>query len=119
LAALLERRTEQRDRAILILIEWLKGASDAGRGRPIVRNFAAYVLGMIRATDAQDALAAAARDDQGHDVRVYAICALGKLRSRRHLSLLVKLRSKAANEQERRVIGQAICRIMGVAYYDP
>jgi hypothetical protein len=118
LAALVERYSEKRSRVIATLSEWLTGATSAGRGRPIVRNFAAYVLGMISAVEAEDELAQAARDDQGQDVPTYAICALAKLRSRRHLGLLVRLRGRASDERQRLLIGQAICRITGVAHYE-
>lgn len=114
LAAMLNTIYRPRRAAIISqLTDWL--ATEAGK--PIVRNFAAYVLGTVGAQEAQDALAYAARMDRGKDVRVYSVTSLGKLRSRRHLNLLVTLFSEESDEQTKLTIGQAICRIIGIAEF--
>ena len=86
--------------------------------KPIVRNFAAYVLGMLGALEAQDALARACETDRGQDVALYSVTSLGKIRSRRYLDLLVDQFEKVSDSHLRLTIGQAICRIIGIAEYE-
>lgn len=73
---------------------------------------------MLGSLHAQDDLARAARDDRGQDVRLYCITSLGKLRSRRHLMLLVRLYREETDPRLRLTIGQAVCRIVGIAHYE-
>jgi hypothetical protein len=101
-----------------VLVQWLGGADGATASKPVVRNFAAYVLGMIGAEDAQDDLARAFEEDDGEDVRLYCCTSLGKLRCRRHLDLLVERHSRENDPAFRQALGQAICRIAGVAEFD-
>ena len=100
------------------LVSWLNGAGGNTVSRPIVRNFAAYVLGMIGAIDAQDDLARALQDDEGENVRIYCVTSLGKLRCRRHLDLLVDQYGSETDARLRYVLGQAICRIVGIARFE-
>jgi HEAT repeat protein len=86
--------------------------------RPIARNFAAYVLGMIGAIDAQDDLARAIQSDRGREVKLYAIAALGKLRARQQMTVLKELFFHEADPNTRLMIAQAMCRMTGVAEYE-
>jgi HEAT repeat protein len=83
----------------------------------VARNFAAYVIGMIGGIQAQDALAEALQSDKGVDVSRYCITSLGKLRSRRHLPLLVQF-FQTGNDDLRLVISQAVSNIVGIAHYE-
>jgi hypothetical protein len=100
------------------LMAWLSGSKSDTYGRPIARNFAAYVLGMIGARQAEEALIAAAEQDRGKDVRMYSITSLGKLRSRRSLDALVRLYRREQDDRVKLIIGQAVCRICGIAEYE-
>jgi hypothetical protein len=113
----LSAHVQQQDLKILPTLQrWLLAKDGATKGMPVARNFAAYVIGMIGATEAQDALAEALRVDPGKDVATYCITSLGKLRSRRHLPLLIRL----FQENYRGlglVISQAVSNIVGIANY--
>jgi hypothetical protein len=115
LAALAPEHTQD---LATVLVHWLNGANGKTVSRPIVRNFAAYVLGMIGAVDAQDDLARAFQDDDGEGVRQYCVTSLGKLRSRRHLALLVEHYDRGGDFGLRGLLGQAICRIVGIARFE-
>lgn len=99
------------------LVCWLSDRHHPASTRPIVRNFAAYVLGMLNAKEAEDALAAAL-EDRGQDVATYAIAALGKIRSRRHLDLLVERYHHELDAGLRQMIGQSVCATIGIADYE-
>jgi hypothetical protein len=100
------------------LMRWLANTDRVTEGKPIVRNFAAYVLGMIGASEAQDILAHAARYDRGEDVALYSICSLGRLRARHHLRRLVDFFSEQDQAHYRLMASQAICRSVGIAEYE-
>jgi len=108
----------RRERIIEVLGMWLANRDGTTTSQPIVRNFSAYVLGMLGAIEAQDLLAEAAQYDEGSGVQLYCITSLGKLRARRHLALLAKLFFQVAEDYTRLVTAQAICRITGVARYE-
>ncbi len=103
-----------------VLRRWLVNADDATTGKPIARNFSAYVLGMIGAIEAQDDLAQAIRDDPGRDVKLYAIASVGRLRARPQLPILVDVFNQSApNDSEiRDMAAQAVCRMIGFLNYE-
>lgn len=103
---------QQRDALGAALRRWLSDPHE-----PVVRNFAAYVLGMLEVREAEDDLARALQHDKDVDVKRYAITSLGKLRSRRYLGVLVKFFHETLHADLRQVAGQAICRICGVAEF--
>lgn len=100
------------------LIRWLANTERITEGKPVVRNFAAYVLGMIGAYEAQDALAHAARYDKGQDVALYCISSLGKMRARRHLKRLIDFFADQQQDHLRLTASQAVCRSIGIAEYE-
>lgn len=103
-----------------VLRRWLVNADGVTYGKPIVRNFSAYVLGMIGAIEAQDDLAQAIQDDPGSDVKLYSIASIGKLRARPQLPLLVNVFNQSApSEGEiRDMAAQAVCRMIGFLDYE-
>lgn len=107
---------QQRPSIVARLVAWLSDRKSPAATRPVVRNFAAYVLGMLEAREAEDALALAL-EDKGQQVAFYAVTALGKIRSRRHLDSLAEMYAREADGTQRLMIGMAICRIIGVAEY--
>ena len=109
-----------RPEIVQVLRSWLLNDDGATTGKPIARNFAAYVLGMLVATEAQDELAQAIREDSGEDVKIYAIAALGKLRARRQLPVLVDVfnQSLPNDAQIRDMAAQAVCRTIGFLNYE-
>jgi hypothetical protein len=111
-----------RDKARIthVLRRWLVNADGATTGKPIARNFAAYVLGMIGAIEAQDDLAQAIQDDPGRDVKLYAIASIGKLRARPQLPVLVNTFNQSApNDGEiRDMAAQAVSRMIGLLNYE-
>ena len=113
--AVLSRK--KKPEIVATLQRWLKNEEGITDLQPIARNFAAYVLGMIEAKEAESALAWAAEFDEGKDVRLYCITSLGKLRSRRNLGLMQRLYQNA-DDNLRWVLGQAICRTIGIARYE-
>jgi hypothetical protein len=100
-----------------VLMRWLDRAHPVTRTIPVARNFAAYVLGMIGASEASDALARGL-DDPGEHVAMYCITSLGKLRSTRHLDGLVRRFKEEGNEMLRLLLSQAISNIVGEADYE-
>ncbi|WP_433936332.1 HEAT repeat domain-containing protein [Sorangium cellulosum] len=108
----------RRQRVLAVLSAWLANQDGALDGKPVVRNFAAYELGVLQAREAHEVLATAAETDRGRDVQLYCVAALGKLRSRRQLPLLVKLFFRVGDSHTRLMIAQAICRITGVVPYE-
>jgi HEAT repeat protein len=86
--------------------------------RPITRNFAAYVLGMVGADEAADDLAESLEQDEAAEVRFYCVTSLGKLRSRKHLSLLRNTYKMSRQAIEQGMIAKAICRIVGIARFE-
>jgi hypothetical protein len=106
-----------RDEIIAKLTGWLLNVSMITYARPVARNFAAFVLGMLSAEEAQDALIEAAETDPGTDVRLYSVVSLGRMRSRRHLARLVALWRRENDPRFRTVLGQVVCRIVGVGHY--
>jgi hypothetical protein len=117
LSELLAEQSPARSPATESLILWLAGGGGAA-GKPIVRNFAAYVLGMIGAQPAAATLASAAQNDRGQGVRLYSLLALGKLRARRYLPLLLKEYAGERDPRLRLIFAQAIARTIGVVPYD-
>jgi len=100
------------------LRDWLLNKSGITKGQPIARNFAAYVLGMVHAKEAEDDLAYAALNDLGEDVKVYAVMSLGKIRSRKHMDLLVALWSSPNIQDSLKLfISQSISNIIGITNY--
>ncbi len=100
------------------LIRWLTNADGSTGALPVARNFAAYVLGMIGAVEAQDVLAETMRRDIGEDVQTYCITSLGKLRARRYLPRLVGMFQKESNQIRRLLLSQAVSNIVGFARFD-
>lgn len=107
----------EKQQVVSTLIRWLLNTDMVTHARPVARNFAAFVLGMLYAEEAQDALIEAAEHDPGTDVRLYSVVSLGRMRSRRHLARLVALWRRELHAELRDVIGQAICRIVGIGNY--
>jgi hypothetical protein len=107
----------QKSELVPNLIRWLRNDDMISYARPVARNFAAYVLGMLDAEDAEDALIESAEHDTGTDVRLYSTMSLGRMRSRRHLDRLVKLWRRETDPRFRVTLGQAVCRIVGIAEF--
>lgn len=107
-----------RSEIVSTLRSWLLNANDVSYGRPIARNFAAYVMGMLGAVEAQDDLARAIREDEGEDVKLYCITSLGKLRARRQLPVLVEVYNRTPDLTVRLTVAQAVCRMVGIAHYE-
>jgi len=109
-----------RPKIVEVLRRWLVNPGGITSAKPIVRNFSAYVLGTIGAIEAQDELAEAIRFDPGKDVKYYAIAALGKLRARRQLPVLIEVFNRALPEdaQFRDIAAQAICHTIGFLNYE-
>jgi hypothetical protein len=107
-----------RGEIIATLRKWLLNVNDVTFARPVARNFAAYVLGMMGAIEAQDDLAEALRRDEGEDVRLYCVTSLGKVRARRQLPVLVKVYNETPDRSMRLVTAQAVCRMVGIANYE-
>ena len=101
-----------------VLRQWLTNGDGATANRPIARNFAAYVLGILGASEAQEDLARAIAIDSGKDVRLYCVTSLGKLRARQQLPVLKELYAREPDPMFRLTIAQAICRMTGVAEYE-
>jgi hypothetical protein len=96
---------------------WLTNADGSTTGQPVVRNFAAYVLGMFQDYASQHALFQAYQTDSSPDVRKYSALALGKLRSRFYLAHLVERFDRERDENLRLIISQAVCNIVGVRQF--
>jgi hypothetical protein len=63
-------------------------------------------------------LAYAALNDLGEDVKVYAVMSLGKIRSRKHMDLLVALWSSPNIQDSLKLfISQSISNIIGITNY--
>lgn len=101
-----------------VLRGWLANRDGSTANRPVARNFAAYVIGMLGDVDAQEDLARAIAEDSGRDVRLYCVTSLGKLRARQQLPVLKELYGREPNPQFRLTVAQAICRMTGVADYE-
>jgi len=114
LSVLAER---DRPRIVSVLVGWLLNDGGKTTSKPVVRNFAAYALGMLKAKEAEDALAKAMKKDRGQDVQLYCIASLAKIRSRRYLPALIDLYFNS-DSRSREMLGQAICRIVGIAEYE-
>lgn len=117
LAAMVARSPDPR-RIERELCTWLQRRHGVDAVRATGRNFAAYVLGMIGAHDAAGQLAKSLVEDNGQDVRLYCIASLGKLRSRRHLTLLRDIYKSSRQPEEQEMIAKAICRIVDVANFE-
>jgi hypothetical protein len=100
------------------LIGWLTNEGGRTGTRPVARNFAAYVLGMINAIEAQEALAQAMHNDRGEDVATYCITSLGKLRARTYLPRLVEMFQHERDDRLRLILSQAVATMVGVARFD-
>lgn len=100
------------------LRRWLRNDGDLTSARPVARNFAAYVLGMIGAIDAQDDLAMALAHDPDASVRLYCITSLGKLRARRYLETLLERFRASSDAVERDTTAKALCRMTGLAHFE-
>jgi hypothetical protein len=107
-----------RGEILSTLRNWLLNTNDVTYGRPTARNFAAYVIGMLGAIDAQDDLARAIREDEGEDVKLYCITSLGKLRARRQLPVLVEVYHRTLDRALRLTVSQSVCRMVGIAHYE-
>jgi len=101
-----------------MLRRWLTNKDGVTDGKAVVRNFAAYELGMIRAYDAQEDLATALALDKGKDVSTYCITSLGKLRSRLYFPTLMQMFQRELDPMRRMLLSQAVCNIVGIAPYD-
>lgn len=102
---------------IEVLRRWLLSANGCTDGKPIARNFAAYVLGMLNAIEAQDDLASVLYNETGDDVQIYAILSLGRMRARVQLPVLVDLFNRTDGSQARLLVAQAVSRMVGIADY--
>jgi HEAT repeat protein len=100
------------------LRRWLLDTDGITAARPVARNFAAYVLGMIECTEAQDDLVQAMESDRGEDVRLYCITSLGKLRARRYLPELIQAFEEARDSRVRNLVAESICRMTGLANFE-
>jgi hypothetical protein len=107
----------EREEVIQVLRSWLVNADGVTQGKPIVRNFAAYVLGMLNAIDAHEDLARMIQEDPGEDVRMYCVASLGRMRARVQLPALVELFQQAQDEPLRLMAAQAVSRMIGIADY--
>jgi hypothetical protein len=107
-----------RREVVNVLRSWLTNRGAVTSGMPITRNFAAYVLGMLGAGEAENELADALRSDSGQDVATYCITSLGKIRSRRKLELLKRLFADVSDNDRRILIAQVVARIVGIAMYE-
>jgi hypothetical protein len=110
-------RREQMSNLSEPLRQWLTDHNGVSRGRAIVRNFAAYVIGMLGLADAEDDLATTMDKDRSEEVVMYCITSLGKLRSRRHLPRLVQRFEQERGSTLKLLISQAVSNIVGVARY--
>ncbi len=95
------------------LRNWLTGADATARQRPVIRDFAAFVLGMLQARDAADDLAKAAQNDPADAVRYYSIISLLRMRCRKHLPTLLAIYETAPSELQR-MIAAGICHMIGL-----
>jgi hypothetical protein len=109
---------EQLKQVLPTLVRWLSNCDGITNGLPVARNFAAYVIGMLGNIDAQDDLAQALRNDPGEDVAIYCVTSLGKLRSRRHVPLLLRLFQQETDPRRRLLLSQAVCNTVGIAHYE-
>ena len=116
--AALVARSPDRSEIIGGLQTWLRRRKGIDAVRPVTRNFAAYVLGMVGADEAADQLAESLEGDDDAEVRFYCVTSLGKLRSRRHLSLLRNTYKASRHTVEQEMIAKAICRIIGIARFE-
>jgi hypothetical protein len=110
----------QLDRAPITktLVRWLTNSDGRTGALPVARNFAAYVLGMIGAVEAQDILAETMDHDVGEGVAMYCITSLGKLRARRFLPRLVKMFQHEPDGMRRELLSQAVANIVGISRFD-
>ncbi len=99
------------------LTNWLNGVPELLKDRPVIRNFAAYVLGMLDIKESIPDLAEAAKHDTGRHVRLYACMSLGRMEATEHADLLVECWQQTQDPSERLAIGQALCRMLGIAKY--
>jgi hypothetical protein len=109
-------RQEQID-LLPTLRRWLRNEGGVTTGTPVVRDFAAYVLGMLGDIESQDWLAEALDRDESEDVRTYCITSLGKLRSRRYLPRLVERYNTTSDPRRRLLLAQAVSNIAGIARF--
>ena len=96
---------------------WLTNAAGAPAGQPVVRDFSAYVLGMLGDFDSQTALYETFKRDESEAVKRYCLTSLGKLRARRYVPDLVRLFFAEPDSNRRRLLSQVICTIVGIAYF--
>jgi hypothetical protein len=106
-----------RARIIPVLRQWLLNGDGSTDGQPIARDFAAYVLGMIGATEADEDLAHVIAHDSDAAVRAYCVASLGRMRARAQLPLLVDLYESTDKDEMRETVAQAVTRMVGVADY--
>jgi len=100
-----------------VLRSWLINADGITEGKPIVRNFAAYVLGMLNAIESQEDLARVSDEDTGLDVRLYCVASLGRMRARVQMPVLIDLFDRTQDETLRLMVAQAVSRMIGIADY--
>lgn len=98
------------------LERWLIG-NDTTKLKPVARNFAAYVLGMIDSKESKRILAYAVQEDDDETVRFYGSLSLAKLKSRKNLNLLIDNYERAASPHSRIALAQAVCNLLGLTDY--
>ena len=109
LSALGARRKPQ---IVPSLLAWLTNAHGDTEQRPVARNFAAFVLGMLDAREAQAELEQAVRSDPDPAVRYYAIHSLIKLRSRKSLPLFTQLFKNEPTGPIRDLVAVGACHVL-------
>ena len=106
-----------RQAIVTTLRRWLLNSGGVTEGKPVARNFAAYVLGMLGAAEAHEYLARVIQEDVGEGVRNYCVASLGRLRARVQLPVLAELFRRTEDPDLRLMTAQAVSRMIGVADY--
>jgi len=108
---------QRRTLVVPTLRRWLVNAGGVTEGKPVARNFAAYVLGMLGAVEAHEDLARVIDEDDGEGVREYCVASLGRMRARVQMPMLADLFKRTEDADLRLMIAQAISRMVGAADY--
>jgi hypothetical protein len=108
---------DQRTAVVGVLRRWLLDADGVTGRKPIARDFAAYVLGMLGATEAHEDLAHVIAHDTAEAVRMYCVASLGRMRARAQLPMLTDLFRRPNTDDMRLMIALAVSRMVGVADY--
>lgn len=102
---------DRRARIVARLIDWLRPQS---KRAPTARNFAAFVLGMLRDRSAEEPLLKAVENDREEPaVRYYAAVALGTLRRNTSIKRLGLAAAKTTSHELRMAISYSILHISG------